>query len=73
MPLRRDNIALARTCSTDFVRYVAPRFQPRLPCLLNLAFRSPCLAAQEMLTFAAPLSVIVKTLNLKMDDIQLGI
>jgi len=37
MPLRRDNIALARTCSRAFGTYAAPSFQPRLPCLLDLA------------------------------------
>ena len=37
MPLRRDNIALGRTCSRAFGTYAAPSFQPRLPCLLDLA------------------------------------
>ena len=37
MPLRRDNIASARTCSRAFGTYAARSFQPRLPCLLDLA------------------------------------
>ena len=43
MPLRRENIA----SSTAPTARRALGMKPRLPCLLDFAFRSPCLAANE--------------------------